>query len=395
LWRDADGDGTLDAGEELTAGESFTQGDINDGRLHYSHDGGEAPSDGFQFDLTDGAGGTLNDQSFAITVRPVNDAPAGSDKTLTIGESTPYALKASDFGFSDVEGNAFTQVRITTLPGAGTLTNNGAPLQAEDFVTKAAIDAGHLVFTPAADAQGAAYASFTFQVQDDGGVADGGVDLDPSPNTLTFNVTEAASLVVTTLVDTVDAYDGLTSLREALALANGNADASAITFDAALAGGTLTLTGGGLVISSTVTLDGDIDGNGTADIAISGDADHSGTHNSADSNVISILDSAAALNGLIIEGGNSALGGGIVVDGSGASLVLSNSSVSGNRASIGGGLFAGMDTAVTLTNVTISGNDAGDGGGIYADNGSSIALINSTISGNHARGGLDANGGGI
>ena len=49
-----------------------------------------------------------------------------------------------------------------------------------------------LVFTPlAGNANGAGYASFTFQVQDDGGTAAGGVDLDPTPNTLslTINVT--------------------------------------------------------------------------------------------------------------------------------------------------------------------------------------------------------------
>ena len=48
---------------------------------------------------------------------------------------------------------------------------------------------GRLVFTPAANANGAGYASFTFQVQDDGGTANGGVDLDASPNTMTVNVT--------------------------------------------------------------------------------------------------------------------------------------------------------------------------------------------------------------
>ena len=45
------------------------------------------------------------------------------------------------------------------------------------------ITAGNLKFTPAANANGAGYASFTFQVQDDGGTANGGVDLDPTPNT--------------------------------------------------------------------------------------------------------------------------------------------------------------------------------------------------------------------
>ena len=50
---------------------------------------------------------------------------------------------------------------------------------------------GQVQFTPAANANGLPYASFTFQVQDDGGTANGGVDLDPSPNTLTINVTPA------------------------------------------------------------------------------------------------------------------------------------------------------------------------------------------------------------
>ena len=45
------------------------------------------------------------------------------------------------------------------------------------------------MFTPAANANGAGYASFTFQVQDDGGTANGGVDLDPTANTMTIDVT--------------------------------------------------------------------------------------------------------------------------------------------------------------------------------------------------------------
>ncbi len=42
---------------------------------------------------------------------------------------------------------------------------------------------------PAANANGTSYASFTFQVQDNGGTANGGVDLDQSANTMTVNVT--------------------------------------------------------------------------------------------------------------------------------------------------------------------------------------------------------------
>jgi VCBS repeat-containing protein len=60
---------------------------------------------------------------------------------------------------------------------------------AGQFVSLADISTGKLVFTPAANANGPAYAAFSFQVQDDGGVANSGVDLDPTPNTITIDVT--------------------------------------------------------------------------------------------------------------------------------------------------------------------------------------------------------------
>ena len=79
-----------------------------------------------------------------------------------------------------------------------------------------------------------------------------------------------ANIIVTTLADTVNAGDGVLSLREALALANGNAESDDITFAAGLAGGTLFLTSGQqLEITSTgTTIDGDINHDGTPDITI-------------------------------------------------------------------------------------------------------------------------------
>src|SRR6185436_6498393 len=99
-----------------------------------------------------------------------------------------YVFLASDFGFTDPDGNSLLAVKITTLPGAGTLKNNGTPVAVGGFVSAADIASGKLTFSPAANASGLAYASFTFQVQDDGGTTNGGVDLDPSANTLTINV---------------------------------------------------------------------------------------------------------------------------------------------------------------------------------------------------------------
>ena len=145
-----------------------------------------------------------------VNVTAVNDAPAGTNKTVTTLEDIAYTFTAADFGFSDPNdspANSLLAVKITTLPGAGTL-NNGVAVTAGQFVTVADITAGNLVFTPAANANGAGYASFTFQVQDDGGTANGGVDLDQSPNTITVNVTSVndapagTDKTVTTLEDT-------------------------------------------------------------------------------------------------------------------------------------------------------------------------------------------------
>src|SRR5207249_345156 len=70
------------------------------------------------------------------------------------------------------------------------------------------IAAGKLQFTPTANANGLAYAAFTFQVQDDGGTTNDGVDLDPSAKTITVNVAsvndapQGAGKTVTTREDT-------------------------------------------------------------------------------------------------------------------------------------------------------------------------------------------------
>src|SRR5207247_949433 len=89
----------------------------------------------------------------------------------------------------DSPANQFQAVKITTTPGPGTLSVLGVAVVPGQVVSVGDIDAGRLVFTPAADGNGAPYASFTFQVQDNGGTGNGGVDLDPTPRQLTVNVT--------------------------------------------------------------------------------------------------------------------------------------------------------------------------------------------------------------
>ncbi|MEA3154342.1 MAG: hypothetical protein QOK44_1931, partial [Betaproteobacteria bacterium] len=154
--------------------------------------------------------------SSSITVNPINDAPVGTSNTVTTNEDTPFVFNAAAFGFSDPSDtptNNLLAVRITTLPSAGSLTLSGVAVSAGQSVSAVNIAAGNLLFTPAANANGAGYASFTFQVQDDGGTTNGGVDLDAVARTLTINVTPVndapigASNTVVTNEDTPFAFN--------------------------------------------------------------------------------------------------------------------------------------------------------------------------------------------
>ncbi len=132
-------------------------------------------------------GTTSNVALSTIHVLAVNDEPSGADATISTAEDTPHTFTAANFGFSDpIEANTLQSVTIQPLTGGGTLTFNGVPVTAATIISAAQI--GLLVYTPAADANGAGLASFTFQVTDNGGTANGGQNTDQSPNTITFNV---------------------------------------------------------------------------------------------------------------------------------------------------------------------------------------------------------------
>jgi hypothetical protein len=123
----------------------------------------------------------------AITVTSVNDAPGGADKTLVVLEEGSHTFAIGDFGFMDQDGNNFSSLVINTLPGAGSLELSSVAVTAGQEILVA--DIGNLMFTPVANGNGSSYASFSFSVKDDGGTSDGGMDTDPTPNTITFNVT--------------------------------------------------------------------------------------------------------------------------------------------------------------------------------------------------------------
>ncbi len=159
--------------------------------LSYDPDANVTGSDTFTYTVSDGSGGT-DVGTVTVLIASVNDAPSGTNGSISVLEGATYTFDVSDFGFSDPDDsppNALNTVRFATVPALGVIRLNGSAIDAGDSVSAASLNANLVTYTPAADASGNGYASFTFQVSDTGGVSDGGINLDPTPNTITVNVT--------------------------------------------------------------------------------------------------------------------------------------------------------------------------------------------------------------
>jgi hypothetical protein len=57
-------------GNAMAVNNTFTQDDINNGRLAYEHDKSNTESDSFTFTISDGDGGTISSNTFNIVIRP-------------------------------------------------------------------------------------------------------------------------------------------------------------------------------------------------------------------------------------------------------------------------------------------------------------------------------------
>src|SRR6185369_13952725 len=86
-------------------------------------------------------------RTLTFNVTASNDAPAGANNTVSTPEDTAYVFSSTDFGFTDPNDsppNAPLAIRITAVPGAGTLSLSGASVSAGQFVSVTDINAGNL-----------------------------------------------------------------------------------------------------------------------------------------------------------------------------------------------------------------------------------------------------------
>ena len=197
-FTDVDGD-TLDVSGLTSVGGAWAQ-DAGGASWTFTPTANFNGNVTINYSVVDGQGGSAS-ANHVFNLLSVNDAPSGTDKTLVTDEDQAYIFSAADFGFSDpndVPANLLMAVTIASLPSNGVLTLDNVAVLAGQSILLAGI--GGLKFTPAANANGDDYATFTFRVQDDGGIANGGVDLDASANTITVDVTAVNDAPTTTPV---------------------------------------------------------------------------------------------------------------------------------------------------------------------------------------------------
>ncbi|CDT37177.1 Putative RTX toxin, VCBS repeat protein [Vibrio coralliirubri] len=111
--------------------------------------------------------GDSSQNSLSIEVTPpLQHTPTVTGQTVSTNEDITRTITTSEFGYSDQDGDALQFVTISSIPSHGLLLLNGNAVTANQQISKADLDAGHLTFTPINNENGANYAQFTFTAND-------------------------------------------------------------------------------------------------------------------------------------------------------------------------------------------------------------------------------------
>ena len=81
-----------------------------------------------------------------LNINPIADNPTASDNVISVVEDSAYTLKTADFGFADVDGDTFAQVRVESWSGNGDLAYNGSNVAVGDLIDVSTLT--NLIFTP-------------------------------------------------------------------------------------------------------------------------------------------------------------------------------------------------------------------------------------------------------
>ncbi len=139
----------------LAVGGTFTQADINAGRLTYRQSGSETPlSDSFVFRAATGSTGplasTIPPTTFSLNFLPVNDAPQllSTNLGVTLTEGTAIAITSTLLSATDAEqGPTQLVYSINNAPTNGTLLRSGLALTTGGTFTQAEITGNLLTYS--------------------------------------------------------------------------------------------------------------------------------------------------------------------------------------------------------------------------------------------------------
>lgn len=200
-----------------------------------------SPASSCTISWTFGADFQTSSGAWTVTVNtqlPANAAPTASSFTASPGpyEDLTYTFATSNFSYSDSDGDPLSHVRITNLPGAGTLYvdadndntfDAGEALATNGTVSKANLDAGNLQYIQ----NGSTNTSFSFDVND-------GTVYSSTTYTATLNVTASPTV---TLAVSPNAQTEAISASNIVTATLSNAYGAPVTVNLAFSG-TATLT---------------------------------------------------------------------------------------------------------------------------------------------------------
>jgi len=183
-------------GSPVAANDSISIRDIYDGKLKFVPATNSNGAVNLLFRVQDD-GGTANGgvdtsvlkYTVTINIAPVNDPPTSNGFTVNTNEDQNYVFSKPVFPFADAAdspANTLQSVKITALPLVGTLKLSGVDVTLNQVISESNL--ANLTFTPVANKSGAPYATVGFQVTDNGGTSNGGIDTSLSTYTVTINV---------------------------------------------------------------------------------------------------------------------------------------------------------------------------------------------------------------
>ena len=172
--------------------------------------------------------------SAPASVANANNAPVPMPNTVPVAadasQTSPYRFKLADFPFSDADGDSLVSITLASLPSAGTMQVDGSPATAMQTVPAA--DIGTISWWPAAGQSAqAGYATFTFNITDNGDDPPGTAITGAAAATITLDLvstTAAAATGVPAITPAAHATDGHTEGIQLTASTGGITDSNGI-----------------------------------------------------------------------------------------------------------------------------------------------------------------------